>query len=164
MAGPHDVEEIVFDTSEELRDITLTMTQNCIRTLDIVSRHLDPRIYDQEPFIEAVKNIALNNRQARIRLLVSDMGPVVTHGHRLLDLASRLSSFIAIRTPGRDYRNFNEAMLLADTRSYIHRHFADRYEGVASYDDQRRTQELIGRFEEIWERADIDPNSRRLHI
>ena len=164
MTEPVEIEEITVDTSEALRDIALEMARNCSRTLDIASRHLDPAIYDHIEFVEAVKQIALNNRLARIRLLVCDVGPVVSRGHRLLELSSRLSSFIAIRKPGRDYKNFNEAMLLADNRAYIHRRFADRYEGIASYDDKRRTSDLTGRFEEVWERAEIDPNFRRLHI
>jgi len=164
MADLPDVEEIVFDTSEELRGIALSMTQNCVRTLDIASRHLDPAIYDHAPFIEAVKQIALGNRGARVRILISDIRPVVTRGHRLLELCNRLSSFISVRKPGRDHRNFNEAILLADNTSYIHRRFADRYEGQASYNDHRSAQDLTVRFEEIWERAEIDPNFRRLHI
>ncbi len=164
MAGSMDVEEITIDTSEALRQIALYMAQNCQRTLDITSRHLDPTIYDQVPFVEAVKQIALNNRLARIRFLVTDIAPLASHGHRLIELSSRLSSFISIRKPGRDHKNFNEAMLLADNKAYIHRRLADRFEGVASYDDPRRTADLTGRFEEIWERAEIDANFRRLHI
>lgn len=164
MAEPPGIEEIAFETSAALREIALEMARNSSRTLDIVSRHLDPTIYDQAPFIEAIKQIVLNNRVARIRLLVTDIGPVITRGHRLLELSNRLSSYIAIRKPGRDYRNFNEALLLADSTAYIHRQFADRYEGLASHDDPRRASELTRRFEEIWQRADIDPNFRRLHI
>lgn len=164
MADPTDVEEITVDTRDGLRQLALEMATTCRRTLDIASRHLDPAIYNQAPFVEAVKQIALNNRLARIRLLITDIGPVVARGHRLLDLSSRLSSFISIRKPGRDYKNFNEAMLLADNTAYIHRRFADRYEGIASHNDQRRTADLTGRFEEIWERAESDANFRRLHI
>jgi hypothetical protein len=164
MAGPIEVEEITLETSDELRETSLEMALNCRRTLDIASRHLDPALYDQGPFVEAVKQIALNNRLGRIRLLISDIGPVVSRGHRLIDLCSRLSSFISIRKPGRDYKNFNEAMLLADNIAYIHRRFADRYDAIASHNDKRRSADLTGRFEEIWERADIDPNFRRLHI
>lgn len=164
MANIPEVEEIVFDTSAEVREIALAMAQNCSRTLDIASRHLDPAIYDNGPFIDAVKQIALGSQHARIRILISDIGPVVSRGHRLLELCSRLSTYIAIRKPGRDHRNFNEAMLLADNRAYIHRRFADRYEGQASYDDYRSAQDLTVRFEEIWERAETDPNFRRLHL
>lgn len=164
MAEPPEVAEILFETSEELREIALSMTIGCGRTLDIASRHLDPLIYDHEPFVEAVKQVVLNNRRAQVRILICDLAPVVQRGHRLLDLAKRLSSYISVRKPGPDYKNFNEAMLLADTRSYIYRQLADRYDGVASYDDIRRAQDLKGRFNEVWQRADIDSNLRRLHI
>lgn len=164
MSEPIEVEEIAVETSAELRDLALEMTLSCQRTLDIASRHLDPVLYDHGPFVDAVKRIAINNRLARIRLLICDVGPVISRGHRLLELSSRLSSFITVRKPGRDHKNFNEAMLLADNRAYIHRRFADRYEGIASHDDMRRASDLTGRFEEIWERAEIDSNFRRLHI
>ena len=164
MDGPIEVEEITVQSSEELREVALEMALNCRRTLDIASRHLDPAIYDQAPFVEAVKQIALNNRLARIRFLITDAAPVVSRRHRLIDLSSRLSSFISIRKPGRNHRNFNEAMLLADNTAYIHRRFADRYEGTACHDDKRRASDLTGQFEEIWERAEIDPNFRRLHL
>ena len=55
MAGPIEVEEITLETSDELRETSLEMALNCRRTLDIASRHLDPALYDQGPFIEAVK-------------------------------------------------------------------------------------------------------------
>lgn len=164
MADEPEVEEIDFDTSEQLREIALTMAQNCARSLDIVSRHLDPAIYDHAAFVDAVKQIALNSQHARVRILVTDIGPVISRGHRLLDLSARLSTYIAIRKPGRDHRNFNEAMLVADNQAYIHRRFADRYDGHASYNDHRSARDLTVRFEEIWERAETDPNFRRLHL
>jgi hypothetical protein len=164
MDDPIEAEEITLRNSEELREIALQMALNCRRTLDITSRNLDPAIYDQALFADAIKQIVLNNRLARIRFLITDPAPVVSRGHRLIDLSSRLSSFISIRKPGRDHRNFNEAMLLADNTAYIHRRFADRYEGIACHDDKRRASDLTGQFEEIWERAEIDPNFRRLHL
>jgi hypothetical protein len=164
MAGPMEVEEFTIETRAALQYISLLIAQNCRRTLDITSRHLDPAIYDQALLVEAVKQIVLNNRLARIRLLVTDVAPLVSRGHRLIELATRLSSFISIRKPGRDYKNFNEVMLLADNKAYIHQRFADRFEGVASYDDPRRTADLTGRFEEMWERAEIDANFRRLQL
>jgi len=164
MNGRIDSEEITLDSGEALAKIALEMVLNCRRTLDISSRHLDPEIYDNDPFVAAVKRIALGSRLARIRLLITDVRPVVGRGHRLLDLSSRLSSFISIRKPGRDYQHFNEALLLADNTAYIHRRFADRYDGIANHNDMQHAGELAGRFEELWERAETDPNFRRLHI
>ena len=164
MADPIEIEEITVEGSGDLREIALEMALNCRRTLDIASCQLDPTIYDQAPFVEAVKQIALHNRLARIRFLVTDIASVVSRGHRLIELSLGLSSFIFIRKPGRDHRNFNEAILLADNRAYIHQRSADRYEGTASHDDKRRAANLTGQFEEIWKYAQIDPNLRRLHL
>lgn len=164
MNGPLEIEKITLDTSEALREFALEIALNCRRTLDIASRRLDPAIYDHAPFVEAVKQIALGNRLARIRFLITDVAPVAAQGHRLIELSARLPSFIFIRKPGPDHKNFNEAMLLADNTAYIHRRFADRFDGIASHNDRQHAGNLAGRFEEIWERAEIDPNFRRLHI
>ena len=142
----------------------MEIVQNSRRTVDIASRHLDPAVYDNQPFIDAIKQLVLGNQLARVRILITDMAPVISHGHRLTDLATRLSSFISVRKPGANYRNFNEAMMIADNKAYTHRRFADRYEGLASLDDARRASELSGKFDEIWEYADLDPNFRRLNI
>ena len=164
MVEPKDSVEIAFNTSDALRPLSLEIVTNCRRTLDITSRHLDPLIFDNQAFADALKQLVLNNRLAKVRILVMDIGPVVSRGHRLIELASRLSSFITIRRPGKDYKNFNEAILIADTTAYTRRRFANRYDGVGSHSDIRRAADLTGRFEEIWQRAELDPNFRRLHI
>jgi hypothetical protein len=99
-----------------------------------------------------------------VRLLVMDLRPLVTQGHRLLDLMDRVPSFIDLRAPAPQHRTFNEALLVADRLGYVHRQFADRYEGIASYADRRVAARLTARFEELWERALPDPNFRRLHL
>ncbi|MFT4580377.1 MAG: hypothetical protein ACI915_004825 [Gammaproteobacteria bacterium] len=164
MIEPRDVAEIAFETSDALRALSLDIVTNCQRTLDITSRHLDPMLFDNQAFVDAVKQLVLNSRLAKVRILVVDIQPVVSRGHRLIELASRLSSFITIRKPGNDYKHFNEAMLIADTLAYTHRRFADRYDGLGSHSDIRRATDLTGRFEEIWQRAELDENFRRLHI
>ena len=164
MASQDEISEIAFDDSQTLGSLSLEIAQNGRRTIDIATRHLDPALYDNQPFVDALKDLVLRNRLARVRFLISDMAPVISRGHRLIDLASRLSSFIAVRKPGKDHKNFNEAMLVADNSAYTHRRFADRYDGIGSLDDIGRASELSGRFDEIWERADFDPNFRRLHI
>lgn len=155
---------LVIESSQDLLDATSTILKHTNRSLDITSRHLDPIIYDQPETVELIKQIALTNRQARIRIVINDIRPVITRGHRLVELAQRLSSFISIRIPGSSHRNFNEAMLIADNSAYIHRPFADRFEGESHVNDRGRARDLTSRFEELWEKADIHPNLRRLHI
>ena len=77
--------ELQPDRSDDHRTIALTMATQASRTLDISSRHLDPAIYDSDAFSSAVRQLALRSHHSRIRLLVIDPAPIITHGHRLVN-------------------------------------------------------------------------------
>ena len=160
------VSEGRFDVSERtsLAALCLDMVEQTRRSLDIVSRHLDPPLFDNEAFAAAVKQIALNHRSAQIRLFILDSRPLVSRHHRLLELAERLPGFIEIRTPSQHYKSFNEALLIADNVGYVHRQFSDRFEAEADFCDRRRAMALGERLDEMWERGLPDPNFRRLHL
>lgn len=155
---------IAFADSVALAALSLELARQCRRQLDIVSRHLDPAVYDSDDFAEAVKVLALSHRQARIRLFVVDSRPLVSRGHRLLTLAERLSSYVEIRVPSPQHKDFNEAMLVADGRGYTHRRLADRFDGVADFNAPRLAAALVERIDELWERGRPDANFRRLHL
>lgn len=152
------------DRAEDLRAVMLALAQQGRRTLDIVSRHLDPALLDREDFADAVKAVALGSKYAEIRVLVLDPGPVVSRGHRLIQLAQRLSSFIQVRIPSPEHKEFNEAWLVVDKQGYAHRRFSDRFEATVNFNDPRLASQLGNRFDELWQRATPDPNLRRLHL
>ncbi|MCZ6773093.1 MAG: hypothetical protein O7G83_14105 [Proteobacteria bacterium] len=155
---------LTFDDHESLAVMIVTMARQCRQSLMIVSRHLDPAIYDNDAFVEALKNVALNNRTAQIRLFIVESRPLISTGHRVLELSSRLPSYIEIRAPAPQHKQFNEAILVADNTGYIHRQFSDRFEGTADFNDRRIATGLADRIEEMWERGVPDTNFRRLHI
>lgn len=156
--------ETALQSSAQMRAIALSMARQCQGELDIASRQLDPAVYDSDAFVEAVKKIVLGSRYARVRILISAPEAVVKQGHRLVTLALKLTSFIEIRTPAVEDREFNQAMVVADRTGYIHQQLADRYEGVADFSNRGRASELSRAFDLLWERAVPDPNLRRLHI
>lgn len=158
-AGAFEVHE-----REALKSTCLALASQARRSLDIVSRHLDPPLYDNEDFVEAVKRIALGHRAARIRLLIMDSRPLVAQGHRLLELALRLTTFIEVRTPARQHQDFNEALLVADNTGYVRRQFADRYDAEVDFAGRRRATALTDKLDEMWERGQRDANFRRLHL
>ena len=63
-------EELVAGTSDELLEIALAMARQCQRTLDLCSRHLDPKLFEHADFIEAVRQLARRSARSRIRLMV----------------------------------------------------------------------------------------------
>ncbi len=160
------VSEALFEvnTRAALAQVSLALATQARRTLDIVSRHLDAPLYDNEAFAVAVKHLALSHRSARIRLLILDPQPLLGQGHRLIELATRLTSFIEIRTPSPQHCSFNEALLIADNQGYVRRQFADRYEAEVDFCSRQRAAALTERFEQMWQRGQLDANFRRLHL
>ncbi len=149
---------------EELRAAALAIVQQAHRSLDIVSRHLDPILYDNEAFVTAVRTLVVGSARARVRFLVLDTTPLAGSGHRLLELAQRLSSFLTLRVPGPEHRSLNEAWLVADETGFLHRRLSDRFEATGSYDDRQQAHALTQRLDAIWERAQAPPHLRRLFL
>jgi hypothetical protein len=156
--------DIELLTRAETRHATELMVQQCVSTLEIFTRDLDPPLYDQEPFLQALGALCLGNRKARVRILVQDPTPAVKRGHRLIELSRRLSSSIELRQPHPDYSHHNEAFLIADTCGLIQRSLADRYEGTANFNDPVAAQRKLNFFTEVWERSEAHPDLRRLHL
>lgn len=151
------------NSREEFQALALAMATQCHRTLDICGRHLDAPALDEDGFAAAVKTVALRSRFSRIRLFILQPDALYTRGHSLLRLAQQLPSFIHVRVPGAEHRDFNEAMIIADEVGYIHRALSDRYEGIFHFNDRKFANELLRRFEYLWESGELDPNFRRLH-
>jgi len=157
-------EALAIDTSEQVAQVSMEMVRQGKRTLDIISRELDPAIYNTAEFTAAVKQLVLQSRNNRVRVLVHEPLRIAKRGHRLVDLAMHLSSFIEIRVPDREYADFNEAILVVDSTGYIHRINGDRYETKLNFNDGRTARILTRQFDDMWEKSRTDQNFKRTHI
>lgn len=151
-------------TREELRAATLALLAEARRTVHIYSRDMDPQIYDDTEFLDALSGFAVAHNKARVRILVQDSGPAVRRSHRLIGLAQRLSSRIAIREPGPQHREYNAAFFVTDEKGVIYRELGDRFDAIASDDDRPRARQLVRYHDEVWEFGRTNPNLRVLGI
>ena len=159
-----DKEPIGVDTSTRLLDASVALVAQCRQSVEIVSRHLDPAVYDSSEFLAALRRFVLESRRARVHIIVMESRPVVTSGHRLVDLAQQLSSYIEIRKPDKKHAGYNGAFLLADRVGSVYRQMADRFDGVVNFGDRRAAMELAETFDDMWTHAEPDPDLRRLRI
>lgn len=157
-------EEITLKTSDQSRIMTIQMINNCRRYLNIISRDLDPCIYDNKEMLDAIKKLVLRSRLSQVRIIILQPDTLYSHGHRLLNLSERLSSFIQIRIPKKEDRSFNQAFFIADNSGYLRRPYSDRFEGQGNYNDRKAVSNLLNEFELLWENAKPDPNFRRLSL
>ena len=160
--GQH--ETIKLHNRDEVVLASMRLVSQAKRTLDITSRDLDPEIYDNDEFVTAVKNLATRSRLSKIRILIQDSSKIVNHGHKLIDLAHRLSSFIEIRLQGKHFNEYNEAWLIVDESAWLRRPVSDRFEGECDFYTPRLIQERLIAFNEMWTAGEPDPNLRRLHL
>lgn len=134
------------------------------RELCLLSRDLDRALYDQAPFLDALRELALRGAQSRIRILLQDPAGVARQGHRILELARRLTSRIELRRPAEEWLNHPENFLLADSGGYVHWELWNRYEASADYQAPLQVRRLRAQFDAIWDTGEPDPELRRLHL
>lgn len=157
-------EPLHLDTAQAHRAAVLHMARQATHSLCIHTRDLDPAVYDSAELDEAIAQLVRRSRHAQVRILVQDTSGAVRDGHGLLRLAQHLSSKVNIRLPGPDHQGYNGAFLVADVSGYIRRPVADLYTGVAVFKDAFEARQLLQYFEGAWERAETDPQVRRLFL
>lgn len=159
-----DREPVRLETSDQVREASVALVAQSRRTVEIVSRHLDPAVYDTREFSQCIRRFLLDSSRARVHIIVMDSGPILATGHRLVDLAQQLSSYVEIRKPDKKHAAYNCAFLLADRVGSLYRQLADRFDGAVNFGDRRTAAELGETFDEMWTHAGPDPDLRRLRI
>jgi hypothetical protein len=142
----------------------LALATQARRTLLLYTDDLDPALYDHEAFCDAITQFVTHNRHARIQVLVRDPGHAVKDGHRLIELARRLSSFIELRRRNPEYAEDSQTFLIADETGVLQRPHPGRFEGTVCFRAAVQARELARYFSEVWETSEPDPELRRLHL
>ena len=156
--------DIVIDSSEDNQTAAIRLVAQGSRSLDIFSRDLEARIFDNMEFADAVRALAVKTRDMHVRILVIDPDPIIKRGHRLVELARRLTSHLEIRKVHEDYCNNPESYLVVDNRGLLHRKLASRYEAVVNFNNPMTATELHHQFSEMWERSKQYMDFKRLYI
>ncbi len=157
-------EDIIIKSSDDNRQLAIQLVGEARHRLDVFSRDLDPRIFDNPEFIETIRSLTINDSKARIRFLVIEPDKAIKLGHRLLDLSRRLSSSVEIRKVHEDYGANPECYLIVDGRGLLHRKLASRYEGIANFNNPTEASYLEHHFNEVWERSSPELDFKQLHI
>ena len=130
----YELEELILGESRETLDIEgLEPHQQILKRMieqtrvriDVISRSLDRRLFDQGEVVTAMRTVALSSRHARIRMLIMNTGALVRQEHRLVNLVKRLPTYFSIRMPSRDHKNFNASIVVADKTGYVYRPHAE---------------------------------------
>ncbi|MGD8938847.1 MAG: hypothetical protein PVJ72_05670 [Gammaproteobacteria bacterium] len=157
-------QKIQIETIEENRLAAIALAKQASRSLHIFSHDLDPMIYDNNEFVDAVKELAIGHSQAELQIIIQDSRKIVENGHRIIELARRISSRIHIRKTPLEMKSYSHAFLIVDKTGVLYRTIGDRFEGYVNFDDRFESKKLLDFFASTWEHSAPDPELRRLHI
>jgi hypothetical protein len=157
-------ELLELSSAKDNYHVALELVRQARREVYVVTHDLDPPVYNQEAFIDALSAFARQSRYSHARFLIRNSDKALKQGHRLLPLAQRLSSRIKLHNPGFEHRDFIEAFIVVDGIGYIWRQLANRFDGEASFKAPLKGRDLRALFLEMWERSEPDPQLRRLQI
>ena len=133
-------------------------------SVDILTRRLDFRIFDDEHIVTEMKRISLGSRRARVRVLIHNATALTRREHRLWALMRRLPTYFELRIPSADYRNLPTNFVIVDRVGSIYQPNCELYEGLAEFYDPIRAGQLRRQFGEIWESAEHSPELRTMRI
>lgn len=159
-----NAEDIEFVGSDENRQLALQLAAKAGREILIASYDFDNRIYSNSEFVEQLSAFLRSHRNAHVHILVWRGTRAAKEGHRLIELAQRLSSSIKIHEPDKVHAEFIESFMVVDGIGYFRRPLADRFEGIASFHAPIAARELRERFQAMWERSTASSEFRRLRI
>lgn len=154
----------VLASKEDVRDAMVTVAGLAARGISIMTRDLETGLYDNAEFIQAVKRLCLSKSYARIRVLVTNPYRTLRDGNRFVYLGRRLSTFIEFRHVHENYRDHNEAFLIADENALVFRADSDRWEGISDTNEPTIARRYLTLFNEIWAHSAPANEFRQLHI
>jgi hypothetical protein len=155
---------IEVDTSAAVSAACNALFSGATQDIVIMSRDLDPKVFDNAATSLALRTFLLRSRHVRLRILVKDAESVARRGHRIVELTQRLSSFAEIRVPAPEYKSHNTAFVVVDATGMVYRGQANRYEASVTFGDRNLARETVRQFDEMWQTSLSPVSLRRMSL
>jgi hypothetical protein len=144
----------VISTKNEARAAIVDITSRANRGVAILTRDLEPEIYDHDDFLETLKKFLLPRTFARVRVLISDPQRAFKVGNRFVEMGRRLHSYIEFRNIKSENAHA-EAFCIVDETGIVYRARADSWDGVADTYEPAVARKYLDMFDALWN-ASID--------
>lgn len=152
----------ILTTMPEVREASLKVAKSAQRLLSIFTHDLEPAIYGEEPFLEAIKRLVLARSYAKVRVLLADPSRAMLDNNRFLALARRLTSCIDMRTMTPEFAASAGAFIIADDKALVYRPQSDRWDGIADMRDPAVVRKYLNFFDEVWNTSMQESQMRQM--
>ncbi len=148
---------------DEIKDESIAMATQAKRQICIFTQQLEHRIYANQDFVKAVKQLAIRHPKTIIRILLRDNTAARKKGHRLIYLAQHLSSSFQIKKIHPEFAEVIRGFMLVDQVGYVFRpRWYDPKTAFSSFNDPLSVKEYQYQFDKIWGKSELDRELRQL--
>lgn len=149
---------------DEFRDQAVMLVNRAQREVRIFSFKLEPGLYSNNRFCDAIYSFATSHPLARVKILVKDIAQVVHNTNQLHELCLRLPSRIQMRKLETKEECLHSEFMLIDRTGILYKQEPERFVGYMVAHAPLEAVELVEEFDNLWEQSELDPELRRLHI
>ncbi|RLA49585.1 MAG: hypothetical protein DRQ97_00155 [Gammaproteobacteria bacterium] len=145
-------------------EMAVNLCRSASRYICILSPRLDHAAFDTPELADALRALARLSRQTRVRILINDSRTLVARGHRLLQLARRIPSSLAIQKVV-EHPDWNgETIVIRDHDGVLYKPAGSDHEGFYEPDSRASTQKHLELFEELWRHSTQDTELRSMSL
>jgi hypothetical protein len=153
-------ERQVLTSKAEVKAAVIEATSNANRALAILTPDLEPEIYDQEDFLEALKRFILARGFARVRVLITQPSRTLKSGNNFVTMARRLNSYIEFRNLRPELGVREDAFFIADEQAIIYRARIDSWDAMSDPCEPAIARYYLDSFDELWHACATEPELR----
>lgn len=150
-------------TRTEFRDAATELARASARQIALLTYAFEREVYGSPDFVGSVQSLATRHRMARIRILIHSPEWASRSGHRLVELARRLTSFIEIRELHEQDKQLTSEVMVVDESGLLYRDSPDTL--VARYQPSapQEARAWLRRFDGLWAGGTAVQALRRLN-
>lgn len=145
-------------------ELVVELCNTAARHLYILSPTLDHDVFDNPELITAISALIRRSRQTEVHILVGDSRSIIARGHRLVELARKLSSSIVIRKLA-EHPDWNgETIVIRDRDGVLYKSGGADHNAFYEPGSRSSTQQHLDLFQELWRYSTEDSNLRTLSL
>lgn len=132
-----------------------TLIDHARHTLRVFDYDLHEGGYNAPQRYESLKRFLLASTSNRLFVVLHSVDYIQRECPRMLNLLREHSYGVFIHQTNAEARTVSDPMLIADDLHYVHRFHYEQPRAEIVLNDQKPTQPLLHRFEEIWQASTL---------
>ncbi len=160
MITPKAEGRVELDASSDQVAALVGVLQVATRTIRILSDALDPALFDHPAVAAELSRVARQGRQCEVRVLLKESHNLSKRAHAIGNLHQRLVSSLRILKPTLVPEDFVANYVLCDDCGVFFLPMEDDKFCFLNRDDRALVKNLSLQFDEMWARAEPDPELR----